>query len=91
MPTIAVSECKQEVSTFNPVPSRYEDFRTARGQAVLDYHRNVKEEVGGHEIEERLQQRCVGRAVDWRRHDEDIRAFNERQRLLDAPVRDPPE
>ncbi len=44
---IAVAECKQEVSTFNPAPSRYEDFRTARGQAVLDYHRNVKEEVGG--------------------------------------------
>ncbi len=47
MPTIAVAECKQEVSTFNPVPSRYEDFRTARGQAAVDYHRTVREEIGG--------------------------------------------
>ena len=47
MSRIAIAECKQEVSTFNPAPSRYEDFRTARGQAVLDYHRSVKEEVGG--------------------------------------------
>jgi microcystin degradation protein MlrC len=47
MSRIAIAECKQEVSTFNPAPSRYENFRTARGQAVLDYHRSVKEEVGG--------------------------------------------
>lgn len=47
MPRIAVAECKQEVSTFNPVPSRYDDFRRARGQAVLEYHRKVREEVGG--------------------------------------------
>ena len=47
MPRIVVAECKQEVSTFNPVPSRYEDFRVARGPAVVDYHRAVREEVGG--------------------------------------------
>lgn len=47
MPRIAVAECKQEVSTFNPASSRYEDFRTARGQAITDYHRTVREEVGG--------------------------------------------
>lgn len=47
MPRIAIAECKQEVSTFNPVPSQYEDFRTARGQAVVDYHSDVREEVGG--------------------------------------------
>ena len=47
MSRIAIAECKQEVSTFNPAPSRYEDFRMARGHAVVDYHRSVKEEVGG--------------------------------------------
>jgi microcystin degradation protein MlrC len=47
MPRIIVAECKQEISTFNPVPSRYEDFRVARGPAVFDYHRGVREEVGG--------------------------------------------
>ncbi|HJN08599.1 MAG TPA: M81 family metallopeptidase [Pirellulaceae bacterium] len=47
MPRVVVSECKQEVSTFNPVPSRYEDFRVARGSAVFEYHRTVCEEAGG--------------------------------------------
>ena len=47
MARIVVAECKQEVSTFNPVASRYEDFRVARGAAALDYHRTVREEVGG--------------------------------------------
>ena len=47
MPGIVVSECKQEVSTFNPEPSRYEDFRVARGPAVFEYHRTVCEEAGG--------------------------------------------
>jgi microcystin degradation protein MlrC len=47
MPRIVVAECKQEVSTFNPVPSRYEDFRVAQGTAICDYHRGVQEEVGG--------------------------------------------
>jgi microcystin degradation protein MlrC len=47
MPRILIAECKQEVSTFNPVPSRYEDFRVARGQAVFDFHRTTREEVGG--------------------------------------------
>jgi len=47
MSRIAVAECKQEVSTFNPVPSQYEGFRVARGSAIFDYHRAVREEVGG--------------------------------------------
>jgi len=47
MPRIIVAECKQEVSTFNPVPSRYEDFRVVRGEGMLAYHRGVGEEVGG--------------------------------------------
>ena len=47
MPRIVIAECKQEVSTFNPVLSRYEDFRVALGPAVVDYHCAVREEVGG--------------------------------------------
>lgn len=47
MPRILIAECKQEVSSFNPVPSRYEDFRSVRGPAMLDVHRTVREEVGG--------------------------------------------
>ena len=44
---ILIAECKQEVSTFNPVSSHYDGFRIVRGQQMLDYHRKVSEEVGG--------------------------------------------
>ena len=47
MSRIIVAECKQEVSSFNPVPSRFEDFRVVRGTGLLDHHRGVREEVGG--------------------------------------------
>ena len=47
MPRILIAECKQEVSTFNPVLSGYEDFTMRHGRAILDYHRNVRSEVGG--------------------------------------------
>lgn len=47
MPRIIVAECKQEVSSFNPVPSHYEDFRVACGSEMLDHHRACREEVGG--------------------------------------------
>lgn len=47
MPRILVAECKQEVSSFNPVPSHYSDFRVVRGAALLAHHRGCREEVGG--------------------------------------------
>lgn len=47
MQRIVMAECKQEVSTFNPAPSRYEQFRVVQGQALFDHHRAVREEVGG--------------------------------------------
>ncbi len=47
MPRILIAECKQEVSTFNPVLSSYEDFTLRHGQEILDYHRRVRSEVGG--------------------------------------------
>ena len=47
MPRILIAECKQEVSTFNPVLSGYEDFTIRRGGEILEYHRQVRSEVGG--------------------------------------------
>ncbi|MEZ4622626.1 MAG: M81 family metallopeptidase [Caldilineaceae bacterium] len=47
MPRILIGECKQEVSSFNPVPSSYADFDLSFGDAVLDFHRGLKSEIGG--------------------------------------------
>lgn len=47
MPRILIAECKQEVSSFNPVASHYDDFIVLRGDAILNYHRRVRDEVGG--------------------------------------------
>lgn len=47
MVRVLVAECKQEVSSFNPAPSRYEDFRVVRGPELLEHHRRCREEVGG--------------------------------------------
>ena len=47
MRRILIAECKQEVSSFNPVPSRYDDFVIRTGAEVFDYHAGRREEVGG--------------------------------------------
>lgn len=47
MRNILVAECKQEVSTFNPHFSTYADFAVRRGSAIIDYHRAIRNEVGG--------------------------------------------
>src|SRR6186713_3364395 len=47
MPRILIAECKQEVSTFYPYLSVYEDFVYRRGEEILKYHRAVRNEVGG--------------------------------------------
>ena len=47
MPKILIQECKQEISSFNPVLGAYEDFAVARGEAVLAMHRGLGTEVGG--------------------------------------------
>lgn len=44
---VLINECKQEISSFNPVLSQYEDFFIDRGLDVLAYHRTVRNEVGG--------------------------------------------
>jgi microcystin degradation protein MlrC len=47
MPRILINECKQEISSFNPVVAQYEDFLVDRGDSLLDYHRPIRSEVGG--------------------------------------------
>ena len=47
MPRILISECKQEISSFNPVVARYGDFLINRGEELLAYHRPIRSEVGG--------------------------------------------
>ncbi len=44
---ILIAECKQEVSTFNPNFSTSEDFVIRYGEDLLNYHRTVRNEVGG--------------------------------------------
>lgn len=47
MSKILVCECKQEISSFNPVLGRYEDFAVSFGQELIDVHRGVTSEMGG--------------------------------------------
>jgi microcystin degradation protein MlrC len=47
MPKILIAECKQEVSTFNPNLSGYDDFGVRYGDELLQYHRTVRNEIGG--------------------------------------------
>lgn len=47
MRRILIAECKQEVSTFNPHRSTRADFAIRRGTEILDYHRQIRNEVGG--------------------------------------------
>ena len=35
MPTLLIAECRQEVSSFNPVPSHYADFDVLAGDALF--------------------------------------------------------
>jgi microcystin degradation protein MlrC len=44
---ILVAECKQEISSFNPVLSRYADFEIEGGEAMLNYHRGINTEMTG--------------------------------------------
>jgi microcystin degradation protein MlrC len=47
MPRILINECKQEISSFNPVVAHYEDFLIDKGADILNYHRPVRSEAGG--------------------------------------------
>jgi microcystin degradation protein MlrC len=47
MPKILIAECKQEISSFNPLRSRYTDFNVSWGQPILDYHQGLNSEIRG--------------------------------------------
>ncbi len=47
MPKILIAECKQEVASFNPVLSHYDDFSISFGDDLLARHRGVRSEVAG--------------------------------------------
>ncbi len=47
MTRILIAECLQEVSSFNPVASHYEDFRVRWGDDLIAFHRQSRVEVGG--------------------------------------------
>src|SRR5574342_50717 len=47
MPSILIAERKQEVASFNPALSHYEDFSTSFGEDVIARHRGVGSEVAG--------------------------------------------
>lgn len=44
---VLIVECQQEVSSFNPVPSGYDDFQVNRGAALLAARRGTGTFVGG--------------------------------------------
>jgi len=46
MPTILMTECMQEISSFNPVPSDYDYFRVDRGEEMLR-QRGLNTAIGG--------------------------------------------
>lgn len=46
-PRILLAECIHEVSSFNPVPTHYEDFSVQTGEAMFAYHRGRGSEIAG--------------------------------------------
>ena len=47
MPKILLAEGKQEVSSFNPKPSGYDDFDIAFGNEIYPIHRGGEKKLGG--------------------------------------------
>src|SRR6266849_4609964 len=47
MPKVLIAECIQEIASFNPVLSHYEDFNVNYGDAFLRYHRGGHYEIAG--------------------------------------------
>ena len=44
---ILIAECKQEISSFNPVPSHYHDFRISVGATLFAHHVGIRSEIAG--------------------------------------------
>ena len=47
VPRILIAECIHEICSFNPVPTRSEDFSIAVGEQLATVHRHLGSEVGG--------------------------------------------
>jgi len=47
MPRILFAECKQEISSFNPIIGEYDNFTINRGPELLAYHQHKETEIGG--------------------------------------------
>src|SRR5215210_4693389 len=47
MPRIVIAECRQEVSTFNPAISHYDDFAVSFGERIVAQQRGSDMELGG--------------------------------------------
>ena len=46
MPKILIVECMQEISSFNPLPSGYENFHIERGDELY-VQRGLNTSIGG--------------------------------------------
>lgn len=44
---IVIAECIHEVCSFNPLPTRYDDFLIHRRERMFDYHQGIGSEVSG--------------------------------------------
>lgn len=44
---VVIAECIHEVCSFNPLPTRYDDFLVHRGDRMFAYHRGIGSEVAG--------------------------------------------
>ena len=53
MPRILVAECKQEVSSFNPVTTHLQDFDISYGDEILYLHRGGQLELRRHHADDR--------------------------------------
>ena len=47
MRRILVADCEQEISSFNPLPSQYEDFTILRGSALFEAHADADSCIRG--------------------------------------------
>jgi len=47
MPRILIAECKQEISSFNPVICSYDNFTINQGEQLFGYHNGIETEVSG--------------------------------------------
>ncbi|MBT3605345.1 MAG: M81 family metallopeptidase [Candidatus Latescibacteria bacterium] len=47
MSRILIAECKQEISSFNPVTCTYDNFTVNSGEQLFTYHNNMESEISG--------------------------------------------